>query len=234
VTPRPIARLVQRVSGLLDPYGRFSYGQEGEDIILLRIFEEEPPGFYVDVGAHHPVRFSNTWALYQRGWRGINIDPNPAAIRLFERLRPRDINLTLGIAEEAKSLHYFQFNDSALNTYDAELAAQRQARDGYRLLKTTMEKVARLDCVLAEHLPAGQSIDVLSVDVEGLDLKVIRSNDWTRFRPSCLLMEALHTTLSSLTEHEAHRYVTALGYDLFAKTVNTLIYLDRDSPRRLC
>lgn len=229
-----ILRLVQRVNGFLDPYARFSYGQEGEDIILLRIFEGGMPGFYVDVGAHHPVRFSNTWALYQRGWRGINIDPNPDAIRLFERWRPRDINLALGIAEEPKSLRYFQFNDSALNTYDEALAAQRQVRDGYRLTKTTIERVARLDCVLAEHMPAGQTLDVLSVDVEGLDLKVIRSNDWNRFRPSCLLIEALHTTLSSLTEHEAHRYVTTLGYDLFAKTVNTLIYLDRNSPLSLC
>jgi hypothetical protein len=74
-----------------------SYAQEGEDMVLRRIFEDQPLGFYVDVGAHHPVRFSTTYFFYRRGCRGINIDATPGSMDAFRRLRPRDINLEVAI-----------------------------------------------------------------------------------------------------------------------------------------
>lgn len=80
-------------------YHTKSYAQEGEDMILHRIFERQSVGFYVDVGAHHPFRFSNTYLFYQKGWRGINIDAMPNSMRLFNRFRPRDINLECGISK---------------------------------------------------------------------------------------------------------------------------------------
>ena len=77
-----------------------AYAQEGEDLILYRIFEQTPPGFYVDIGAHHPCCFSSTYLFYQRGWRGINIDAMPGSMDLFRRIRPRDINLESAISED--------------------------------------------------------------------------------------------------------------------------------------
>ena len=74
-----------------------SYSQEGEDLLLRRIFEHQKIGFYVDVGAHHPFRFSNTYLLYKRGWRGINIDAMPGSMRLFRKFRPRDTNIECGV-----------------------------------------------------------------------------------------------------------------------------------------
>src|SRR5215510_10661697 len=64
-------------------YRRTSFSQQGEDLILARLFEGQRRGFYVDVGAHHPRRFSNTFLLYRRGWRGLNIDAAPGSMRLF-------------------------------------------------------------------------------------------------------------------------------------------------------
>lgn len=75
-----------------------SYSQEGEDLLLSRIFGDKKDGFYIDVGAHHPFRFSNTYLLYKRGWRGINIDAMPGSMKLFNRFRPRDINIECGVA----------------------------------------------------------------------------------------------------------------------------------------
>jgi len=216
------------------PEVRWSCSQEGEDRILDRLFETQREGFYVDVGAHHPIRFSNTFLLFQRGWRGINIDPNPRAMQLFRQCRPRDVNVTVGIAEQVGTLRYFQFNDSALNTFDEKLACQRETLDGYRLIASTLVPVQPLRQVLQKHLPEGQAIDVLSVDAEGSDLTVICSNDWTKFRPYCLLVETLQSSLSSLEANATHRYVSSLGYDLFAKTVNTFIYVDRTKPRQQC
>ena len=227
VTPLFVIRLLRKLERVLDPHGRLSYGQEGEDLVLLRLFDRRESGFFVDVGAHHPVRFSNTWVFYQRGWRGINIEPNPQAMELFKQWRPGDINLAIGIDEHSTTQRYFEFDDPALNTYDEAVAVQRQHTDGYRLIRSTMQELRRLDEVLAEHLPAGQKIDFLSVDAEGLDFQVISSNDWSRFRPACVLIEVLRSTLENLGANETHQYVTQQGYVLFAKTGNTCVYLDR-------
>jgi FkbM family methyltransferase len=226
LTPGPVARAVSRCDTLLDPYALKSYSQEGEDVILLRMFESRRSGFYVDVGAHHPRRFSNTFLLYQRGWRGINIDPNPAAIELFKAQRPRDISIALAISNEPGTLTYFVFDDPALNTLDESLARERERATTYRIVRSQAVPVARLDSVLGEHLASGEAIDFMSVDAEGYDFRVVQSNDWTRFRPRCLLVECLESSLSSLSGHPLHRFLEERGYEIYAKTVNTVFYLD--------
>lgn len=226
--PPAAIRVFDRVRTVLDPYAFSSYSQEGEDIILLRLFEEQSCGFYVDVGAHHPQRFSNTFLLYKRGWRGINIDPNVDAIAEFRRSRPRDVNLVLGISNEVGELPYHRFNEPALNTFDEVLVHEREKFPKYHLLSTIVVPVKRLDDVLQEHVFCGQRIDFLSVDTEGYDLKVLRSNDWSRFHPRCVLVEALGSSLETLSSNPVHAHLASVGYDLFAKTVNTLIYLERD------
>ena len=91
-------------NGFLDGYSLKSYSQEGEDMILKRFFEGKQRGFYVDVGSHHPKRFSNTYFFYKTGWRGINIDPMPGSMKLFDKIRTRDINLECGIFESEDEL----------------------------------------------------------------------------------------------------------------------------------
>lgn len=210
----------------LDPFLVISFSQEGEDRIVLRHFEGADPGFYVDVGAHHPTRFSNTMALYRRGWRGINIDPNPAAIRLFERARPRDINVCIGVADTRGSLTLNLFDEPAVSTFDADLANDLVRSSSYRLIERREIQVRRLADILEEKLPAGQTIDLMSIDVEGFDLAVIQSNDWQRFRARCLLVEARDFDLSKPDGNAVHAFASSVGYRLIAKTVNTLIYQD--------
>lgn len=228
VLPSCALSTVWWLSRLVDPYATRSYSQEGEDVILRRLFEEQSCGFYVDVGAHHPQRFSNTFLFYKRGWRGINIDPDVDAIAEFQRSRPRDISLVLGISNEVGELRYHRFNEPALNTFDEVLAHEREKLGGYHLLSTIVVPVKRLDEVLQEHVFPGQRVDFLSVDTEGYDLKVLLSNDWSRFHPRCVLVEALGSSLETLSSNPVHAHLASVGYDLFAKTVNTLIYLERN------
>jgi hypothetical protein len=83
------------------PFGRITYSQEGEDMVLARLFEGlGRPGFYVDIGAHHPVRFSNTFYFYRRGWHGVNVDALPGTAMLFQRMRPRDKTIECGVGVE--------------------------------------------------------------------------------------------------------------------------------------
>ena len=223
-TPRTVVRAICLLAQFFDRNAAKSYSQEGEDRVLMRIFDERRKGFFVDIGAHHPRRFSNTWLLYERGWNGINVEPNPAAIDLFRRERPRDINLQVGISDEPGTLTYIEFDDPALNTFDAELAAQRERTTRYRVVNRIGVPVRTLCDLLGTHLPAGQHIDFLTVDVEGYDLKVVQSNDWTKFRPAYVLVESLDSSLTSVGDIPINRFLVGQGYILFAKTVNTLFY----------
>ena len=166
-------------------------------MILQRIFEEKSEGFYVDIGAHHPMRYSNTYLFYKRGWRGINIDAMPRSMVPFARDRPRDINLEIAIAcRSDEQRTFYVFNEPALNTFDEALAISRAAGPYERKIVSKLPvRTQRLEEVLETHLAPNTLIDFMSVDVEGLDLEVLRSNDWTRFRPGYVLAECFNVSL---------------------------------------
>jgi len=228
--PSPVKKMLVRFRNMVvDPYVIKCYSQEGEDMILRRIFEGQHHGFYVDVGAHHPRRFSNTFFFYKRGWSGINIEPNPDVVRIFDSERPRDRNLQLGVSDEALNLTYYYFDETALNTFDEDIVKSRLATTSYTIVKTDKVPVERLEVILKKYLPANQAIDFLSIDVEGLDLAVLQSNDWELFRPKCVLAEALNMSLEDAMNSDIFLFMKGQGYELFAKTYNTLIFCDKET-----
>jgi FkbM family methyltransferase len=184
LVPRRIRnKLLDLKIRMFDEYCVRSYGQEGEDIILRKLFaaklsDKSTVGFYVDVGAHHPKRFSNTCYFYKRGWSGINVDAMPGSMREFDRHRRRDINLEAAVSDSRTTLVYCAFEEPAHNGFLSESSQQEIVNGGIKLLWTKALVTRRLDDILAEHLPEGHSIDFLSVDVEGHDLAVLRSMDW--------------------------------------------------------
>lgn len=231
---RYIARFIpprglERLDRLLHADAARHFSQEGEDIVLQRIFEGRTEGHYVDVGSHHPRRFSNTCLFYQQGWCGINIEPNPDSIQLFRRERDRDVNLQIGVSDVAGTLTYIVFDEPALNTFDAKLAAERERTTKYRIVNRIDVQVARLQDLLDKHLKPEWHIDFMSIDVEGYDLQVLQSNDWSKYRPTYLLVECLESGLSSISDEPIHRFLSERGYTLYAKTVNTLFYQDETS-----
>ena len=211
-----------------DQYAVKCYSHEGEDMILQRIFAEKSHGFYVDVGAHHPRRFSNTYLFYRRGWCGINIEPNPDSVAAFQQERKRDINLQVGVSDRPETLTYYVFNDPALNSFDSELTASRIASTPFRVVGTNEISVERLEAILKKHLPVGVKIDFLSIDVEGLDMAVLQSNNWRIFRPQYVLVESLDTSIESVMNGEIFSFMKPRGYELFAKTYNTLIFREKE------
>ena len=221
MTFKSIIRRLLRQDPNMQP--NLCYGQDGEDVILDRMLERQAVGFYVDVGAHHPVRFSNTYLFYQRGWRGINIDAMPGSMKKFEQLRPRDINIECGVAGNAGKLMYHRFNEPALNTFDAA-EAQLKNKPPYQMIDAVEVSVERLDALLVRHLPARQRIDFLSVDVEGKDEEVLRSNDWSSFRPRFILAETLRTNMLSLGECPVVNFLRSVGYTPVCKAYNTSFF----------
>ncbi|MDX2477836.1 MAG: FkbM family methyltransferase [Gammaproteobacteria bacterium] len=201
-----------------------SYSQEGKDLILHRLFEHKTDGFYVDVGAHHPVRFSNTYLFYRKGWRGINIDAMHGSMKAFNRTRKRDINLEIPVSDRRETLTYYMFNEPALNGFSSELTRERDGRGDYRLIAQQDITTATLEEILDKHLPDGQEIDFLSVDVEGLDLQALKSSNWEKYRPAYVLAEILNSTLETLTASDIHAVLAKAGYTPYAKTVHTVVF----------
>ncbi len=219
-------RVIKKIfNRCLDKYVQESFSQEGEDLLLRRIFENKKYGFYIDIGAHHPQRFSNTYIFYQQGWRGINVEPNPDLHDLFLKMRPKDINVRTGIAENAGHLKYYMFHEAALNTFDGRLAHEYQ-NNAYKIMKEIMVNVCRLDDLLSSVMTPGMNIDFMSIDAEGYDLSVLKSNNWELFRPKILLVEILGRTLSNASMTEEHIFIESQDYELVAKTVNTFFYRD--------
>ncbi|WP_198007933.1 FkbM family methyltransferase [Methylovulum miyakonense] len=208
-----------------DGYSIKSYSQEGEDMILMRIFGKQQIGFYVDVGAHHPFRFSNTYFFYKQGWKGINIDAMPESMKLFQKFRPRDINLEIPISNNDRLLTYYAFNEPALNGFSRELSKVRDGNNGYFIQQEIELQTSKLSSVLDKHLPNGVEIDFLSIDVEGLDLDILHSNDWNKYKPRIILVEILGSSLSEIENSEFAIFLKKYSYIVFAKTMNTVIFI---------
>lgn len=200
-----------------------SFSQDGEDMVLRRYLEGKKAGFYVDVGAYHPFRFSNTCYFYLNGWKGMNIDAMPGSSQLFNRYRKRDINLEAAISASAKELDYYMFNEPAINCFNVERSSTKSKLSRYKLEKIVKIPTHRLCDILDRHLPPGMKIDLISVDVEGSELDVLESNDWNKYRPSVVAVEELNFTFSNL-ESSLFEFFRNKGYGLVARTHYTSIY----------
>jgi FkbM family methyltransferase len=208
-----------------DNYFQKSWSQEGEDLILSRFFEQQPRGFYVDVGAHHPHRFSNTYKFYLKGWKGINIDATPGSMNLFNKLRKRDVNLEIPVSSKSQKMLFYIFNEPALNGFSKDISQERhKGNNKYHIVRTEYLITKTLSEILDEHLPGNSNIDFLSIDVEGLDFDVIKSNDWSKYRPRLVLVEILNSSISDLNQSKIAKYLFNQGYEFYAKTVNTVFF----------
>ena len=208
-----------------------AYALEGEDLILDRFFHGVNNGFYVDVGAYHPSRFSNTFRFYLRGWRGINVEPNPDAIALFNMLRPRDINLNLSVSNDDNPKTLFCFEEGALNSFDSELSSDREKR-GFKIVRKLEVSPFTLSEIFKKYLPESTNIDFLSIDTEGHELEVISSNDWDLYRPRVVLLECNQVgkekiiSLPNALSEATSQIMIKIGYIPFAKTIDNIFFYD--------
>lgn len=201
-----------------------SYSSFGEDRLILKFLAKQPAGFYVDVGAHMPKDYSNTYALYQRGWRGIAIDPDPAAIDAFRLERAEDIALQLAVGTKPGKVTLHLFSDRSMNTVDDELFAKTLQNPRKRHQGDIVVERQTLAAILSQHVPIGRSVDFLNVDCEGADLDVLRSNDWARFHPRLIAVEDLDLDLERVVESRIFRFLRPLGYRLVSHLHYTSLY----------
>lgn len=213
--------------------GSVSFSHEGEDMILKKYFEGKLNGFYVDIGAHHPYRFSNTFYFYLLGWRGINIDAKPESMKKFYENRSNDINLEVAISNSDECMKFYDFEESALSGFSSEISINR-VKNGQKLSSSYNIKPYKLSEILERYLPVNQHIDFMSIDVEGLDLDVLQSNNWKLYRPSIVLVEDLYKeTICDVLDGDINKYMQSINYTMIAKSVNTLLYKDLETKQLL-
>lgn len=165
------------------------YAQYNEDIILAALLHNVETGFYVDVGANHERLHSVTKYFYDKGWNGINIEPIPRLITEFNKARKRDVNLQVGVSKNKGKLKLRDYPDfDGLSTLSDDSKNEPTKID---LPHIDYEvKVERLDYILTKNNV--KKIDFLKIDVEGYEFEVLQSNDWNKFRPTVVCIEANH------------------------------------------
>ena len=163
-----------------------TYSMDGEDLQIKKHFVNKLKGFYVDVGAYHPIHRNNTMLLHQAGWEGINIDISDFSIKLFDYIRPKDTNLNLAVSKTSGYVEmFYQKKLSQLLTIREDVAKnvfQGQIKSKKILSKTLNE-------VLRDSKYSEKKIDFLDIDVEGSDLEVLSSLDFAKYSPELICIE---------------------------------------------
>lgn len=202
---------------------RTSWSQFAEDLLLAEILQDIPsPGFYVDVGCYHPIVYSNTYLFYRRGWSGICIDPSPVSAKEWKTRRPRDIMVTAGVNSKESTMYYFQFDHSPpcnRLVSEEECSHLKSTLKPDQLSKIDVGPLAKL---LHQNVPPGKRIDLMSINCEGLDLEVLKSNDFDRFRPRALVVE--DHDFSSDTKISS--FMKSIGMRQVAQALISKIFVD--------
>ena len=197
--------------------GKYRYfSQHGEDFLLWNFFGYESKGFFVDVGAFDGVHLSNTYSLELQGWTGICIEPNPKYFLLCEKARKNAICLNVAcVGTEGIDRVDFNIEDSGLysginidRASEIEYFYKKGWGLDFRGFREISVPAMTVDRILEKYLPAGREIDVISIDVEGTELDVLRGLDVDRYKPRILLVEATNDeTDKAITE-----YLAKFGY----------------------
>lgn len=188
-----------------------SYAQNGEDVLLWRCFNTIDKGFYIDLGAAWPQLDSVTHAFYQRGWCGINIEPNPKLQVELKKNRPNDVNLDCAIGRERTDIEMVFFGNMGLSTAVPEIAATHIDRGE----KPEPKRVScqTLADICEAHVPQHQPIHFLKVDVEGMERDAFLGADFSRFRPQVILVESTLPMSQTPCWSEWEPLLTAANYD---------------------
>lgn len=186
-----------------------SYAQNKEDALLYRALKHVERGCYVDVGACDPQRDSVTKAFYDRGWRGINIDPVSHWFNKLESERPDDINLQVIAWNKRETVTFFEVKESGLSTTDEQQAKLYEANLGITITRSEKSALPLSD-ILDEHNV--KEAHFLKIDAEGSELEVLSGIDFSRFKPWIIVIESLEPLSDVPSWAKWHHVLEDQGY----------------------
>lgn len=210
-----------------------SYSQNREDLIIHKLLSNKNKGFYIDIGAYDPNRFSNTKYFYNKGWSGINIEPNTGNYKRFLKSRRHDVNLNVGIGSITGKTTFYEFFPDTLSTFSTKEVMHYQ-KIGFQLINKRKVSILRLDNVIEKYC-ANKRIDFLSIDTEGFEMEVLKSNNWKRFKPTLICIESYTFQADFAPSRERvdiKNYLLSKGYEITYINSTNIIYRVSDNSNR--
>lgn len=196
------------------------YSQFGEDKILFEIIPKTMlKGFYVDVGCFHPKKYSNTYMLHKRGWHGVNIDMEEDKIKTFKIARPSDFNYLGAISDKIENVKIFRNQKFGVSsTINNNVINENDIIDENQIETTTLNKVLELSPF------KNKEIDLLNIDTEGNDFKVLKSLDFKIYNPKIVIIETHLKNIHEIILSEPYKYLIGKNYNLVSWNIYSLIF----------
>ena len=199
----------------------FNNSQFGEEEKILKYFNKDYKGNFVDLGCFHPTRQNNTFKMYKNGWRGINIDLNELTIDLFNIARPRDVNICKAISNKnTKTNLYFLGDLASQNSIEKKHTNFLQNHFGIskKDIKIKKVKTQKLENILKKY--KYYNIDFMNIDIEGHELQVLRSLNFKKFNIKLICIEILdHDKFSKIRKKKVLNFFKKNGYSLKDRSV---------------
>ncbi|HQW43931.1 MAG: FkbM family methyltransferase [Chitinophagaceae bacterium] len=221
------------VNKIIFPHSQLAYAQSGEDLILAHIFYKLniPKPTYLDIGANHPTYISNTYYFYLRGSHGVCVEPNPSLYRQIKKVRPKDIVINAGVGVDSSAeadFYLFPPEADGLSTF-SKTEAEYWGEVGMKKIgKIKYKEIIKMPLIGINEIIEknfDRQPDFISLDVEGLDLAILKSLDYSRFSPKVICVETLLYDENQIESknNEIIYFLTSKGYSIYADThVNTI------------
>lgn len=232
-------KLFRKIGRKLLPKAQYGYSQFGEDLIISHFFGQigvQRPT-YLDIGANEPKYISNTYFFYLRKSSGVLVEPNPYLAKKLKAERPRDTVINKGIGfDDSTEADFYLFPDYAngLSTFSEKEARHWEVTGMKGLGKIPVEKVIRLplvnvNVILEEHFKKAAP-NLVSLDVEGLDLEILKNWDFKKFKPEVICVETLAYDEKQETYKltDISEFMVTQNYEIYADTRVNTIYVRKD------
>ncbi len=200
------------------------YSQFGEDKILFEIIPKNlSNGFYVDVGCFHPKKYSNTFMLHKRGWFGINIDMEEDKIKTFNLIRPDDFNYLGAISDKVENVKIFRNQKFGVSS-----TINNDIIDKDDIIDETLIETKTLNSVLELSPFKNKEIDLLNIDTEGNDFKVLKSLNFETYNPKIVIIETHLKDINEIIQSEQYKYLIDRKYYFLSWNFYSLIFIKKN------
>ena len=209
---------------ILNRNSKIIYSQTGECMIIETYLGNIKNGFYIDVGCNQPMHLSNTFRLYLKGWQGINIDANSVLIEKFKRIRLKDTCICAAVSDEEKEIDFYMSDVEAVSTMDP--ATYQEWKKLWKFNKVEKVKTKKLNTILKENLEKDKKIDLLTIDVEGLDFNVLKSIDLNVYRPTLIVIEIHNLDIENIAENIVCKYLKENEYKFAGYVIMNAYFIE--------
>ena len=218
-----------------EKYTKKSYSISNVDLIINRMFSKINNGVYIDIGCNHPIKFNNTYLLYKRGWKGINLDLDEKSISEFNILRPKDHNLKALISteENIEKEIFFYHDRSAINTVSKNLISHRKTK--IEEIKIIREKTTTINRIIENSPFQDKKINLMSIDIEDHEYEALKNFNFDKYKVDCIVtechdldqekLEIYNQSIEKVIDHKLYKLLLENNYKLINWVNSDLVFV---------